>query len=75
MYVIVAIEKFVSQDGSHIKVYDSWSTFFDYRLKESNGRGFSLENNEIARTEASFKVENGDYRFFEVYTKEIVEKV
>ena len=75
MYVIVAIEKFVSQDGSHIKVYDSWSTFFDYRLKESNGRGFSLENNEIARTDASFKVENGDYRFFEVYTKEIVVKV
>ena len=75
MYVIVAIEKFVSQDGSYLKVYDSWSTFFDYLLKESNGRGFSIESNEMARTEASFITENGDYRFFEVYTKEIIEKV
>ena len=75
MYVIMSIEKFVSQDGSYIKVYDSWSTFFDYLIKESNGRGFSVENNELARTEASFKDENGDYRFFEVHAKEIIEKV
>lgn len=75
MYVIMSIEKFVSQDGSRIQVYDSWSTFLDYLLKESNGRGFSLENNGIARTVASFKDENEDYRFFEVYTKEIVGRV